>query len=65
MPKGDGTGPPRDPAQRGGRKKGNQPGAGPGGDCYCPQCNTRVTHERGTPCYDVTCPKCGAKMLRG
>ena len=48
-----------------GRMGGNRPGAGPGGDCVCPQCGTRVGHDRGVPCYNLSCPKCGAKMVRG
>jgi len=50
---------------RGGR--GRQPGglgAGPGGFCVCPQCQTKVAHPRGVPCYNLKCPKCGAPMTR-
>jgi predicted RNA-binding Zn-ribbon protein involved in translation (DUF1610 family) len=39
-------------------------GAGPGGNCVCPSCGTIVPHEVGTPCYDISCPKCGTKMVR-
>ena len=42
----------------------NKRGSGPGGDCVCPSCGTTVPHKRGTPCYTVTCPKCGVKMIR-
>ena len=38
--------------------------AGPGGDCLCPNCGNRVPHQRGVPCYNQTCPKCGSKMVR-
>jgi len=76
MPRGDGTGPPwgSGPAtgrgigrgSRGsGRMRGTSPGAGPGGDCVCPNCGARVSHQVGTPCYNLSCPKCGAKMVRG
>jgi len=44
---------------------GNRPGAGPSGDCVCPNCGARVSHQIGTPCYDLSCPKCGSKMIRG
>jgi hypothetical protein len=64
MPKGDGMGPPKGASGRGGRMGGNRPGAGPGGDCVCPACGARAPHTRGTPCYNMTCPKCGAKMAR-
>jgi hypothetical protein len=73
MPFGDGTGPFGEGPGTGsgiraagqGRMGGNRPGAGPGGDCVCPQCGTRIAHDRGTPCYNLSCPKCGAKMVRG
>ncbi len=65
MPRGDGTGPPRGQDGRGGRMGGTQPGTGPGGDCICPSCGTRVPHQRGTPCYSLDCPKCKVKMIKG
>ena len=51
-----------------GRGRGRQPGGfglGPGGECWCPRCNTRVPHGRGAPCYTYKCPKCGSPMTRG
>lgn len=77
MPRGDGTGPPggggrgtgRGLGRGGGRGKGRmggtQAGAGPGGNCVCPNCGTVAPHQVGTPCYDISCPQCGAKMARG
>lgn len=74
MPLGDGTGPMgQGPgAGRGlrfgkgrGRMGGNRAGAGPSGDCVCPNCGEKVIHQRGIPCYSITCPKCGARMTRG
>lgn len=65
MPGGDGTGPVGGAGQ--GAGPGRQPGGsgmGPGGECVCPSCNERVPHEQGTPCYEMNCPKCGAKMTR-
>jgi len=49
----------------GGRMGGNRPGAGPTGECVCPNCRARLPHQVGTPCYNLSCPKCGAKMMRG
>ena len=37
---------------------------GSGGECICPKCHTIVPHKRGTPCQEVRCTKCGAKLLR-
>jgi hypothetical protein len=65
MPRGDGTGPPRGAAQRGGRMGGTRPGSGPGGDCVCPRCGAKASHKAGTPCNNISCPECGAKMVRG
>lgn len=64
MPRGDGMGPPRSPADRSGRMRGSRAGAGPGGNCVCPSCREKVPHQQGTPCYNVKCPKCGTKMVR-
>ncbi len=64
MPRGDGTGPQGGSSQRGGRMGGNQAGAGAGGNCVCPSCGTKVPHQRGVPCYNTKCPKCGAGLVR-
>jgi hypothetical protein len=64
MPKGDGTGPPRGAAERGGRMRGTRAGAGPGGYCVCPSCGEKLPHQQGTPCFDLKCPRCGTKMVR-
>ena len=70
MPRGDGTGPPwgsgagTGSGKGRGRMKGNRPGAGPSGECVCPACGAKVPHQRGVPCYDIKCPKCGTKMAR-
>ncbi len=71
MPGGNGTGPFGKGPGRGiggggrGRMGGNRPGAGPAGICICPGCGTKVSHQVGVPCYSVSCPKCGMKMVRG
>ena len=46
------------PGRMGGR------GLGPGGVCVCPNCGTRVAHQRGVACYSVQCPSCGSPMVR-
>ena len=74
MPRGDGTGPFGQGAGTGsgmgrggggGRMGGNRPGAGPAGVCLCPKCNLSIPHKVGAPCYNMSCPKCGEKMVRG
>ena len=37
---------------------------GPGGECICPNCGYRETHQLGVPCFRKTCPKCEASMVR-
>ncbi|MDD4873815.1 MAG: hypothetical protein PHE15_02420 [Dehalococcoidales bacterium] len=64
MPRGDGSGPPRNSAQRGGRMQGNRAGSGVGGNCVCPSCGTKVPHQQANPCNNVKCPKCGTGMVR-
>ena len=39
-------------------------GLGPGGECLCPRCETKMPHQRGAPCYKHKCPKCGGAMTR-
>ena len=63
MPGGDGTGP-DGTGPIGGRGRGSGYGVGPGGECYCPNCGYKVSHERGVPCFNKKCPKCGSAMTR-
>ena len=41
-------------------------GMGLGGKCMCtnPSCGWEEEHERGVPCYQCKCPKCGSPMVR-
>ncbi|RJP14021.1 MAG: hypothetical protein C4520_21965 [Candidatus Abyssobacteria bacterium SURF_5] len=48
----------------GGMGRGGGFRLGPGGNCVCPNCGHKATHERGVPCYQVKCPKCGSVMAR-
>jgi predicted Fe-Mo cluster-binding NifX family protein len=71
MPRGDGTGP-RGPGGGQGRgrgggstgRMGGPPAGVPVGACLCPQCGHREPHERGVPCVQKKCPKCGSVMAR-
>ena len=53
----------RGPGGRG-RMGGTKAGVGPPGSCACPSCGNKVPHQRGIPCIDANCPKCGTKMVR-
>lgn len=59
MPGGDGRG-----SQGGGRGRMGGQGSGPGGECVCPQCGHRESHQQGQPCFDRKCPKCGTSLVR-
>ena len=56
----------RNTGSGGGRNKGSNGGfgLGPSGECVCPECGKIVPHQRGVPCYEQTCPNCGAKLIR-
>ncbi|MHA1912679.1 MAG: 4Fe-4S binding protein [Candidatus Kariarchaeaceae archaeon] len=51
---------------RGGKGRGAQGGQGygSGGFCFCTSCQTKVSHQRGQPCYSLKCPDCGSEMAR-
>ena len=47
-----------------GQGGGNKPGSGPSGYCVCPNCGHTEPHAIGQRCMDISCPKCGTKMIR-
>lgn len=52
---------------RGGQGRGRMGGplgAGAVGTCLCPKCGRRIAHERGVPCVQRQCPKCGTALTR-
>jgi predicted Fe-Mo cluster-binding NifX family protein len=66
--KRDGTGPGGGQGQgRAGQGRGRMGGplaGGAVGACLCPKCGHREPHERGIPCMQKKCPKCGTAMTR-
>jgi len=52
---------------QGGQGRGRLGGplaGGAAGSCLCPKCGNSEPHERGVPCMQKQCPKCGAAMTR-
>ena len=49
----------------GGGQGQGQPRRGEGGRdlCYCVKCKTTVPHDRGTPCIEQKCLKCGLNLV--
>ena len=37
-------------------------GAGGTDECICPKCGYETKHEKGIPCNQMKCPKCGTMM---
>jgi predicted Fe-Mo cluster-binding NifX family protein len=71
MPRGDGTGPKgpgggqgRGQVGQGQGRMGGPLAGGAVGTCLCPKCGHQEPHERGVPCVQKKCPKCGTAMTR-
>jgi predicted Fe-Mo cluster-binding NifX family protein len=67
MGQGGGRGKGQGGQGRGGQGRGRMGGPSQGGalgTCICPKCEYREPHERGMPCTQKQCPKCGAAMTR-
>lgn len=62
---GQGKGGGKGGGRGGGQGKGQGGNAsGAGGECVCPDCGATAPHERGIPCMQKTCPRCGSPMTR-
>jgi len=60
-----GRGSRRGAGRSGGRgRMGGPKAAGPSGYCVCPHCGHKQPHVAGQPCTELTCPKCGTRMIR-
>ena len=63
MPRGRGLGMGRGRGFGGGGRMGGF-AAGPSGNCICPKCGYKESHQTGVPCYQQKCPKCRIPMTR-
>jgi len=42
---------------------GPRQGDGGSATCKCTKCGFEQPHERGMPCNEIKCPKCGSPMI--
>jgi hypothetical protein len=64
MGRGAGRGQGRGQGRGGGMGRQGGRSLGSGGQCICTSCGHVAAHQRGVPCTDQKCPKCGAAMTR-
>ncbi len=62
--RGTGSGGGRGQGGAGRGRMGGPVAGGPDGSCVCTQCGHAEPHQRGVPCTERACPKCGAPMTR-
>lgn len=48
----------------GGRGRNRGGSYGPGGNCVCAKCGTKIPHKQGVKCTKIKCPECGKPMIR-
>lgn len=41
---------------------GSRQGDGGASKCVCPKCGKEYSHEKGKPCSEKKCPKCGVSL---
>ncbi len=62
--RGMGAGSGRGQGGAGRGRMGGPAAGGPEGSCVCSRCGHAEPHQRGVPCSEIRCPKCGAPMTR-
>ena len=35
------------------------------GYCFCPNCGYTTAHMLGVPCFQLICPNCNIRLIRG
>jgi hypothetical protein len=51
-------------AGQGRGRVGDESNPGPSGSCICVGCGHEEPHDRGIPCVERKCPRCGKQMIR-